>query len=268
MGNKMTEQDKLDMLMNVHAPFDPNKEFKIKWPEQCEKACITYWLPKLEGLPVPKTAIIESGITAKEQINYADCIIVDDIKSKLKQLYIDIDKRASLFGYPVFLRTGQLSAKHEWIDTCFLQKKSDIPNHIDRIILASCLAGVIGLPADIWVVREFLELESEFNAFDGIPISKEFRFFVEDGKINHIQPYWPEYSIKNPSVKNWKRKLKKISSLDAKEEHDLYSLVNEVAYRFKNDIGFSVDLCKTKTGEWYITDMAPGKNSFKWDGNN
>lgn len=246
---------------------EPNvpDNFSLEWSDKFTKSCITYWFPKLEGLPVPKTYIIKTDITAKEQINYVDCN--NTIEDKIQKLLLNIKDCASKLGYPIFLRTGQTSAKHEWKDTCFVKDDQRIRYQIDRIILFSCLIDFFGLPADIWVVREFLYLDYTFKAFDDMPISKEFRFFVESGKITHEQPYWPEHSIEDPSIKNWKKKLKDMSIL-GNDKNKVYKLVHEVANRFKDDIGFSVDVCKTNNGDWYITDMAPADVSFKWEPQN
>ncbi|HDY86538.1 MAG TPA: hypothetical protein ENH82_00300 [bacterium] len=235
-------------------------DFVFEWPEKHIKTCITYWFPKLEGLPVPKTHIIKTGITPEEQIRYADC---DNImEDKIQKLVTDIKTHADDLGYPAFLRTGQTSAKHEWKDTCFLKDDQRIRYQVDRIILFSCLVDMIGLPADVWAVREFLPLEYAFKAFDEMPIAREFRFFIEGGRITHEQPYWPPDTIKDPDTDDWEYKLAEISLLDDK---DALSLAYEVADRFKDDEGFSVDVCKTINGEWYITDMALAEYSYKWE---
>jgi len=246
-------------LIKLHAEQIPDIE--ITWPDRFIKSCITYWFPKLDGLPVPKTYIIKTGITAEEQIRYADCDNI--IEDKIRLLIGDIKNRGFELGYPVFLRTGQTSAKHDWKDSCFISSDENIRSHVDTIILFSCLADMIGLPADIWAVREFLKLDYTFRAFEDMPIAREFRFFVENGRIMHEQPYWPPHSIKRPSANDWEEKLKDMSIL-GDDKNKVYELVYEVADRFKNDIGFSVDVCKTENGDWYITDMAPADNSFKW----
>jgi hypothetical protein len=247
--------------MNFNLPDIPD-DFEITWSNKFIKSCITYWFPKLKGLPVPKTFIIKTDITASEQFRYIDNDNI--IEDKIQKLVSDIKNHASRLGYPIFLRTGQTSAKHDWKNTCFVSNEKKIRYHIDRIILFSCVVDIFGLPADIWAVREFLHLDYAFKAFDDMPISKEFRFFIDNGKITHEQFYWPENSIENPSIKNWKKELKIMSVLGS-DRNKVFKLVQKIADKFKDDISFSVDICKTINGNWYITDMAPANVSFKYD---
>lgn len=252
----------LDILDSI--PIEELSNTKIEWHESTKKSCLSYWFPKLQGLPVPKTYVIRTDITPKEQFEYCDGIRTPVMEGKLNKIYDEIAHYSESLGYPTFLRSGQSSFKHYWASTCYLYDKRQIPGNVYNIMEMSCMAGFTGLPADVWVVRDFLDLKHAFRAFHGIPVAVEFRFFIDKGKITHRQFYWPEHSIENPSHTNWKHLLKDSSVLTPKQEDTLVGLVLDVADRFIDDIPFSVDLCLPYDDEWCVTDMAPAKYSFKY----
>jgi len=84
--------------------------------------------------------------------------------------------------------------------------------------------------------------------------------------IEHTQPYWPPAAIEdhNPDKENWRELLYWISKLADHEKQELHWF----AIRACRAVGggyWSVDLLEDKDGDWWITDLAIGKRSFKWD---
>jgi len=70
--------------------------------------------------------------------------------------------------------------------------------------------------------------------------------------------------IINPSVSNWRDLLAGISLLSEYERQEIHWLAI-AACRAIGDGYWSVDLLEDKDGDWWITDLAIGKRSFKWD---
>jgi hypothetical protein len=232
-------------------------------PDRDDLTRLSYWFPRIEaaGLPVPKTRIFTLYDFQIEELMG----IIDGKESQVCGMLAERIRRIIYadFSLPVFLRTDFISGKHSWIDTCYLSDTTRIERHIYALVEESCLAGFFGVPFDTWVVRELLETQPAFTAFRGMPITEEWRFFVRDGAIDHVQPYWPPESIMRPSVEDWQDRLAAISTLG---DDDLAALT-ALALRASAAVsGFwSVDFLRTRDRGWVLIDMAEGRKSFRWD---
>lgn len=220
---------------------------------------LNFWFPKIEaaGLPVPRTLIAT-----------ADCDLTSLIDGELPSCWHDLIAHLKLFaeeiGLPCFLRTGHTSGKHSWNETCYLESLDDLETQVANLVEYSVLADIMGLPTDVWAVRELIETEPLFYAFHGrMPIVREFRLFVRDDKIEHIQPYWPSDAIEAPSDPDWHAILTKASKL---WPHDT-SLCG-LAVQAVEAVGggyWSVDFLRDKNEKAWLTDMADGDRSFRWE---
>ena len=166
-------------------------------------------------------------------------------------------------GYPFFLRTGLGSAKHYWKNTCFVPDAQSIARHIYEIIEWSEFVSLIGLPYSIWAVRKFIPFVSTFPAFHGLPVNRERRYFIENGRVLCHHPYWPEAAIEGHTAEaNWKGKLAEINHEPADEISFLSSLAAKVSMAFED--AWSVDFALAQDGQWYAIDMALMRVSFHW----
>ena len=64
------------------------------------------------------------------------------------------------------------------------------------------------------VVREFLDLPHTFHAFSGMPVSREFRYFIKNGSVLCRHPYWFPSCMRRVTCEDWLPKLKKIQVLN------------------------------------------------------
>jgi hypothetical protein len=105
-------------------------------------------------------------------------------------------------------------------------------------------------------------------AYEGMPLAREFRFFVSDGEIHCWHPYWPEFAVErgHPTDPDWKSKVAELSSLVGTEKDTVFELARRVAVEFEKDGAWSVDICKTADGRWLVTDMAVAERSWHWPG--
>lgn len=225
--------------------------------DDTDKNCLSYWFPILEtsGVPVPRTVIYRSDPSELYQIfdgktNEGIARLVAQIRRSM----IDLG------GPPVFLRTGHGSHKHRWDRTCNLRDTRKILDHIAELVEWSCSVDMLGLPLDVWVVREMLPVRPLFHAFLGMPIVEEWRYFVRGGNIQCCHPYWPPESILNPTVDDWRERLE---GLEASTEAD--RLAEQVAHAIdQHDGGYwSVDVLLSARG-CFVTDMALGERSWHW----
>ena len=246
---------------------------EVRIAERHQKSCLSYWFPKIEALStgamagrlfVPKTVIIR----AKRHL--IDILDGDkapaDIKAEVDRVADEIKAAADRFGYPAFLRTGQGSGKHEWAHTCFIANSEVIPQHIYSLVEWSEMVDMMGLPYNVWVVREFLKGDVAFTAFAGMPVAREFRVITKDGAVGHIQPYWPGESLEDAvEDPDWMTKLEEHYRLDDATQTLLGELSAEIARAIGDD--WSMDWFYVPAeNRWYLTDMAPAEQSYQWEG--
>lgn len=256
---KRIAMNKLKTHLDKMSEIIESDEFKEKMrvKRDTDKNCLSYWYPYLRELDIqtPKTTILKTEL---ELIHLCDGKFPDGFGDFIKALQAAIKS----MGLPVFLRTGQTSGKHDWIDTCYVNtlKSDELTTHVYRLVEFSACADILGLWTNVWVVRELLKTEPAFLAFRQMPITKEFRYFVKDGKIVHRQPYWPEKAIEGHCTeRDWKKKLKDMSILDLETDDHLSR--ESIAIGLGLGGYWSIDWLLAKDG-WYCIDMALGDNSY------
>jgi len=216
-----------------------------------DKTCLTYWFPKIQaaGIPVPKTIIL----TMPEETKNAIWKVFDgeSLTDKAYPFFDSINAAVeSIGGYPCFLRTGQTSGKHSWRKTCFLETTKDIMGHVLSLVEFSEMVDIVGLDWTYWVVREYLPIKpfAICPRYSDMPVCREFRFFVQDGKIICRHPYWPLHAIKQGGVDMDKKTYGKLCHMDNQE------VLDKIASTAGRVVGgaWSVDLLETENG-WYLT---------------
>ena len=242
-----------------------------------KKNCMSYWFPKLAktGIPFPQTAIVDMNkiddnfnkammkLFWMKKLDEKDMRTFSSFRGLLEHMI------TRMGGYPVFIRTGQTSHKHQWSETCYVKQKDTLMKNVQTMLEYSIMSSVNpkkSFPINVWVVRKLIPTSPIFSAFGSqIPITKEMRFFIRDGKIECMHPYWPEESIKGfTEDKDWKKKLKTMNIISDDDLNHLKKLTLKVARVFKGY--WSIDWLKSKSGKWYAIDMATGKDSYHWKG--
>ena len=225
-----------------------------------DRNCLSFWFPPIRdaGLLVPETFMVEYE---GDLLGLLDGVKPDDFDS-----FVDVlAEYAERVGYPFFLRTGHGSGKHDWDETCFVGSRSEIGRHVARLVEWSFGVDMVGLPTSMWAVRKMIETAPLFTAFWGhMPITREFRLFVRDNAVEHVQPYWPPDAIIAPSDLGWRTKLEQANRLTWGER----KILADVAVIATAAVGggfWSVDFLQDKSGSWWLTDMADGDRSFRWD---
>lgn len=233
-----------------------------------EKNCLSYWFPKLleAALPVPQTAIVRMTPEAHRGV-----LQVLDGKTFSGDAHGFFDAlRGAIhdIGLPCFLRTGQTSGKHQWKDTCYLKELDDLERHVLALMEFSECCGMIGLPCDVWAVRELLPTEPLMvcDRYGGMPVCREFRCFVRDSRLICSHPYWPVRALVEGGAK-WTADAYN-ALCDAGTAGELNSIVeaHRLAKRAGAALGgeWSVDVLWTYRG-WYVTDCAVAGDSWHWE---
>lgn len=227
---------------------------------------LAYWFPRIEaaGLPVPKTRLVSTNV---DLMSLLDGVEPEDFN--VFEAYLRA--AAEEIGYPCFLRTGHTSGKHDWRDTCYVPNAEALGRHIVALVEASALAGIMGLPTDTWAVRELIPNVPLFTLDDycGMPFVPEWRLFANETDLVHWQPYWPLDAIEEgrPSAPNWREIVSDFFVAASTDQtlRDLSLMAVRAAQACDGGL-WSVDfLWSAVTGTWWLTDMADGDRSFRYD---
>ncbi len=222
------------------------------------KTSMLYWYPKVRdlGIPIPKTEIVE--------VPHGNLVALLDGINLPKEYIREIIKVAGKIGYPLFMRTDMGSAKHSWGKTCYVSESCDLARHIWCLIDTTLAMGMFGeLDPNALVFREYLYLEDAFNAFDGLPIAKERRYFIKGGRVLCHHAYWIEEAIERDwrgKPRDWRELLEALNREGEEEINLLTHYAKQVAKAL--DGYWSVDFAKVLGGTWYLIDMAEGEKSW------
>lgn len=230
---------------------------KQKRMADIQRTDMRYWYPLAQNL-------VDTPQTIEVKIPDG-CILYDLLDGStpcyFEKLIAELCEGAQLVGYPFFLRTGFLSNKHDWKKSCFVSQAEDIPSHLLNLVEISAMADQ-GL--DSFFVREMLPASTLFKAFFEFPVTREFRFKLEDSKVTHVQPYWPPDAIReHTKAEGWKDLLAQASKLSKEEFDFLAKETSRLGEVLAGD--WSVDWLQTKDGRWKMIDMAAAALSFWWE---
>lgn len=230
------------------------------------KTSMSYWFPRIEaaGLPVPKTKFVEMTNTCRRI--FWDTFDGEKIDFTDEPFFVDLRTVCLQMGYPCFLRTDHTSNKHEWKNTCFVDNPGKLEKHAMNIAYFSECVGAG--PWDVYAVRELLPTipYGTCPRYDDFPVCKEFRFFVNEGKVTCFHPYWPLESLEQGE---WEVDAD-ISTAYADLcaiEGGTFEHLKSLAERAGTALGgsWSIDFLETERG-WFLTDMAESHKSFHWEG--
>lgn len=228
-----------------------------------DKNSMAFWLPPLQdaNLRVPATTMLHTDV---QLIDLMDGVTPDGYETFIK----DLRKAADDMGYPCFLRTGHTSAKHGWDLACYLADPAKLERHVTEIVHFSCVADLFGLPMDTWAVRRMIPTTTLFRCrgFGNFPVTREFRFFIDGEELVHVQPYWPPDAVADgePDNTHWREILFRASQLPDRLKWQLTDMARH-AVQALNGGFWSVDLLEDEDGQWWLTDMALGEQSYRYE---
>ncbi len=245
-----------------------------------ERACLSYWFPKLSAsnVNVPRTEIVTTTAELWRILDPSSALVHGH--SKLITDLCDTMKRIG--GSRCFLRTGQASLKHDWVDSCFVDLADcggvDIVAG-DDVRLRNAVAGhvytiveMMGRLTEVWAVQEALPLISSLTSYNHMPVARAFRMFIShdpttgEANIHCMHPYWTKAAVHKggPSDPLWRDRYDELFMLTPELLPELYPIAIQVAKRF--DGAWSLDLVQHQDGRWFAIDMAPAAISWHWPG--
>lgn len=222
------------------------------------------WFPRIRDadLPVPKTILLPyDHVAAIGGLEGGD-------PSELNRLCEAAAYDVAVEDlYPCFIRTDLACAKHSG-PSAYL---AEAPKRIREVIAETIVDSEMKLwpharPAAI-MLREFLELDSAFCAFGGLPIAREWRFFADGERCICYHPYWPPDSLQffgATEPDGWQEMLAKQSERPAWHVwRELEAMAIEAAKACGGG-AWSVDFAPDRNGKWYLLDMATMADSWHW----
>jgi hypothetical protein len=231
--------------------------------EKRKRSSMLYWWPKLGGLglPMPETVCYE--ITERDGW-YA---VVDGEPTPSQDADALIACGADI-GYPLFLRTDHVSGKHNFAHTCFVLDPEDLLDHC-RNLVGETLMHDLDLHA--FFLREFIEPSADdfiFEPFNDLPIRRERRYFIRDGRVVCKHPYWPEDALDQPlhvglttEVTDWREQLEALNDMST-DGPVLDGWVKRVADNFEGYWSVDFMYSDRRDGMWHLIDMADGDLSW------
>jgi hypothetical protein len=221
------------------------------------KNCLSYWFPLLSGagVPVPETVIVRTDLDLYAWMDDEEPVDVEPFLNELQAAAHQIGDGSC------FLRTGHTSAKFGWESTCYLSSLDNLLLHVAEIVEYSAIVSPAGLPTDVWAVRELLHTTAAFHAFDGLPITKERRYFLRDGEVETHHPYWISESMRDVTVPGWEEALNRINAEPDNEIEQLSAYCRQVGEVLPGY--WSIDFIETSDRGWVAIDMALGEDSWR-----
>ena len=225
-----------------------------------DSSSMNHWwgiISKLD-IPVPKTKMIKLP-SQRDQLELLGGKPLDS------QFYEELESIVKSLGkYPVFIRGDCTSAKHGWSHTCYIaDENTNLPRHIFEMIDFTFGASMCGeLENNSLYIREFIPLKSAgFTAFAGMPISKEVRCFIKDGKKQCQHEYWFAEAVGDTaSVSDYKKRLDDLNNLSNGDQKTIDGYLMLVAGKLSEY--WSVDFAQGEDDVWYLLDMARGETSY------
>jgi len=239
-----------------------------------DKTCMSYWWPLLKNVPGVNTPETRMATFIGSPKDFFDWYEGGQVSDGLKILLDRLRSYGCEVGYPCFLRTGYTSGKHNWSRCCHVPVPEDMAQHVLGLFEFSETVDVLGLPVDVWAVRELLPTEPYFRIerFSGMPLCRERRYFIKDGGVVSHVPYWPAEAIggddeEDAEIHEWHQKglpenWRELLA-EANEESDEVALLTELSERVSAAIegAWSLDWMRAKRG-WYAIDMAEAHRSW------
>lgn len=257
----MENTEKLEM-MKKHAEesmaeFEKNKPQMIHQDFKDHPNNMANWYPTLkEVTDTPRTTLVDIAY------DVGGDFINGEKSERAEEFLSRMEAALDQIGYPAFIRSGIMSAKHSWKDTCSIPERlslDDLSRHVYSIIEMNAMPTC-------FAVRELIKTKPIFKAFWGeMPITREFRAFIRDGKVECIHPYWPLEAFENEELTAEQLEALKAMNFLTPPEVELLTIKSTIVA--KSFPGYwSVDWLEDENRHWWCIDMATGESSYHWKG--
>lgn len=213
----------------------------------------SYWYPRIMGqlgFPSPRTVIVPMDFNALARSAAP--------QPEPPPPLTDILKACDDIGYPVFIRSDLASAKLLGPNAY----RADKPEDVQRAVLGTAAAW-LGLatksPApEAILVREWLDLDTAFTAFNGHKIAREWRVFATPNRHLCTHFYWPHEAVQpgSPDRTDWADALWAVRA-EPPPDAALNTSAVTVARLCREAPAWAVDFARDTKGAWWVIDAEP-----------
>ena len=164
---------------------------------------------------------------------------VADLKELTPQTW---DNLSDLPEGKSFILKGQTNSKKDYWNTHMYAVDKQAAIKVESNLMADGLIGGQKI-----YIREYIPLHTYMYGIGGIPITKEFRFFVANKQVITGAFYWGNYAdeIEIPSIEEVPKEF-----------------LQEVISRIGDNCNFyAVDVAQTKEGNWIVVELNDGSQS-------
>lgn len=164
---------------------------------------------------------------------------VADLKELTPQTW---DNLSDLPEGKSFILKGQTNSKKDYWNTHMYAVDKQAAIKVESNLMADGLIGGQKI-----YIREYIPLYTYMYGIGGIPITKEFRFFVANKQVITGAFYWGNYAdeIEIPSIEEVPKEF-----------------LQEVISRIGDNCNFyAVDVAQTKEGNWIVVELNDGSQS-------
>ncbi|PYE49494.1 uncharacterized protein DUF4343 [Deinococcus yavapaiensis KR-236] len=245
-------------LLDLEALLDGHLTRALRWlPRHLDASPLVYrgWMLRPEAYDALHAALIERGarlLTDPSAYRFTHLLpswydalrddtprstwIPGDTPSDVNHAHVDA-ALDTFGGSPLIVKDYVKSRKHEWSQACFIPDASDRPSarHVIDTFLARQGRDLVGG----LVLREFERFAAlSAHSKSGMPLTREHRLFVLDGKVVLSSEYWEEGEYHGETV----------------PIHAFEALAARVPSRF-----FTMDVAKREDGAWRVVELGDGQ---------
>lgn len=143
---------------------------------------------------------------------------------------------------PFVLKGETNSRKHNWLRDMYAETKTD------AIMIANRLADDSLLGHQKLYIRQYVPLVKYLDGVNGMPVTKEFRFFVAYGQLLCGGYYWQNY-------------IDDIGCSPSPEEVPREFLQDVIERVGDNSNFYTIDVGQTVSGEWIVIELNDGQQA-------
>lgn len=222
------------------------------------------WYPAVVDANVraPKTVLLPLSQHVSDLVMFEDpgrFTNDEQVKQLVKQIVAQFDTWDTS---ALFMKNSLFSAKHNWKDTCFITRVSDVAMQLMNMQYnwLCCSPDY----ATHVVLREIVPCTPGFYAFNAMPITQEYRLFVDPNGVFAYQFYWPALSIQAPDAADWEAKLAQWKTPSPDLLHEMTLMAEAVMKKLPEayHVGWSVDFLIDNQGQPWLIDMALASQSY------
>lgn len=235
-----------------------------------------YWYPRIEDTADE----LNASVPDTEFVRYDFLESVSLMEGQMPETlpWAEFVEAVEAIGWPAFIRTDQKSVKHAGPGAYKATDPDDIPTIV--AVLTDHHVKANRHPAAL-MIREWVDVNAAFRAFDGLPIGRELRIFATPASAQCDHFYWPAEAIEDgrgePTTMDgedvidsdrWRSLLGKLSDIHRTTLETLCEDAVTAAQSLNSNpdipdgTAWSVDFAEDTDGQWWLIDAALAEDSW------